>query len=137
MTMAKDLHAGLMKDLGSIDSELKAKLKAMRDDTKASVLKFRSRVDDYFLTMCAEADAPWKLKEIENARQRLDSHLDKAGTDEDRMLDMVANALGEINSVIGWVLPAPVDPAVVEAVKKRDRAQDMAERQPRGVGIRK
>ena len=28
------------------------------------------------------------------------------------MLDMVANALGEINSVIGWVLPAPVDLAV-------------------------
>jgi len=133
---AKDKHTELSAKMKAIDDDIKGRLTEMRQDVKDSIAPLRSKVDDYWTALLAEADEAWKLGVLNDAKKRIDSMLDKAGTDEDDRLDAVNYALGDIDSALGWVVPRPVDPVVIEAVKKRDRAADMAERAAKGVGIK-
>ncbi|MFA5312716.1 MAG: hypothetical protein WC375_05250 [Methanomassiliicoccales archaeon] len=134
---AKELKDELVQAMAVIDSEAKAKMEKARKDAQAAVGPLRSKVDDYFVQLHAKADAPFKLKELSEGRVRAMEHLDKVGTDEDANLEHAAQAMSEIENAIGWVEPKPVDAKVIEEVKKRDRAADMASREAKGVGIKK
>jgi hypothetical protein len=77
----------------------------------------------------------WKLKVLSETKDRVLKRMDVVDKEEPNALDIPGEVLNEIKNALGWVVPRPVDPVVVEEVKRRDRAADMAARAERGIGI--
>ena len=140
----KELKSDLISKFSAVNSEGKIRLEEARQivekakkKAQDSVAPLRSDIDSYFEKLHAKADEPFKLRELSEARDRALSHLDKVGSEEDANLDHIAQAMSEIDHAIGWVEPKPVDAKVIEEVKRRDRAADMAAREAKGIGLKK
>lgn len=109
---------------------------ALQDEEKA-LSPLWSEVESYFDTLLAEADAVWKFKILTDAKDRALKFKDNLDGPDMQACEVAAQLANEIESALGWVVPKPVDPAVVAAVIARDRAADMAERAAKGIGIEK
>lgn len=135
---ARDLHDALVAEVAQLDGRVKEQLALVKADVESSLLPLAPDIEDYFDALLAEADAVWKLRILSEAKKRALEHVDRLRKDEAHdVASLPAELLNELKSALGWVVPRPVDPAVVAAVIARDRAADMAERAARGVGIEK
>jgi hypothetical protein len=117
------LAADICAEIDTTLASLKERLAPMQEE-------LRTKVDSLYLGMRGEADDLWKVKVISEAHERKLDEVDKLlEGDIAENARQIANGL---ESDKGWIVPRPVDTAVVEAVVKRDRAAAAAEKALKG-----